>query len=214
MPRKRDRSFLVRLAIIVAVGAALIAWADAYRRSKRPTPVPPDVQQEGLRLVRGLLARIAATDLGRSQRGRLLAETISDFVERDRLVFTRGITAQALYRREFGGHEVIYVKALGMGGRFVHQTPEGIAEGLFHEAVHARQSRYGGASIEEECDGYAAGLAAGAAATGAKLPDLLTLDGEPVARFVAKAYAGLGRRPDYRPVGESLEWLRERTGLE
>jgi len=214
MGARRDRFFFLRLGLILAFGAAAIVGAERYRRAQRPKPAPPDVQRQGLELLDGLLARIGKTDFGQSARGVLLTETLADFLRRGRLVFTAGISAQALYRQELFGSEILYVKVLRMGDRLVHQPPEGIAEGVYHEAVHARQSSYGGSSIEEECDGYAAGLAAGAAATGAKLPDLLTLDGVPVARFVVKAYPGLGRRLGYQPVGESPEWLFRRTGLQ
>ena len=100
-----------------------------------------------------------------------------------------------------------------MGRRWVHQEPELVAEGIFHEAVHSLKSAYGGASIEEECDGFAAGLSAGAAIAGKPLPEVLTLDGAPVADFVKNAYRTKPRRPDYQPVGESRDWLLRRTGL-
>ena len=205
--------FWLRMAAIVAIGLACLVAAYRYRTSQRPGPVPRDVQREGLRLVERILRKVAATDFGRSRRGRLLAEKIGDFIRRDRLIFTPDISWQAGYRRESLGYEALYVKVLRIGGRLLHQEPEFIAEGIFHEAVHALRGRGGHSSIEEECDGFAAGLAAGAAVTGAKLPELLLIDGEPLARFVLRSYPNLPRNPDYRPVGQSRQWLLQRTGL-
>ena len=213
MAKRRGKFPFVRLGVIVAVGAICITGAEIYRRSRRPAPAPADVQSRGLQLVGEILSRIGSTQFGRSRRGALLTEAISGLVRRDRVVFTADITQQALYRRELGGYEVLYVKVLRLSGRFVQQTTEEIAEGLYHEAVHARQSGNGESSIEEECDGYAAGLCAGAALAGRTLPDVLTLSGEPVAQFVAKAYPDLPRRPAYQPVGESRDWLIRRTSL-
>ena len=209
---KRDRLFAVRLAAILVVGAVCITAAALYRRSLRPKGVPSEVQQQGLRLVEEILARIGGTEFGESECGRLLTETVSGFLRRKRVVFTADIASQALYRREADGFEALYVKVFVLSGKPVHQSAEYVAEGLFHEAVHARSAR-DGASIEEECDGYAAGLTAGAIVAGRKLPEVLTLDGAPVAQFVLNAYAALPRNPAYQPVGESREWLLQRTGL-
>lgn len=213
MAGKWNKRLALRLAVILVVGAACIVGAALYRRSRRPAAAPSDVQQRGLVLVRDLLRRVAATEFGRSRRGALLAEAIGRLLEHDRVVFTAAIGTQALYRREADGYERLYVRVLRLADRWVHQTPEEIAEGLFHEAVHARQAEQDESSIEEECDGYAAGLCAGAAAVGRTLPVLLKIDGVPVADFVAKAYPELPRSPTYQPVGESREWLAQRTGL-
>lgn len=213
MTRGHGRRVL-RLAAILAVGAICIVGADRYRRSLRPKPAPEDVQRQGIEIVQGILTQVRATPFGQSQRGQLLVAQIESFLQRDRVVFTADITSQALYRREPLGFEALYVKLFRMGGRWVHQDAELIAEGIFHEAVHALKSGYGGSSMEEECDGFSAGLSAGAAMTGKVLPDPLLLDGLPVAEFVRKAYPNLPRRPDYQPVGESREWLARRTGLQ
>ena len=213
MARKRGKWFFIRLGAIVVVGAVAIALASLYRRSRRPKAAPDAVQRAGLKMVAEVLERIGTTDFGRSKRGQLLAETVRGFVRRGRVVFTAEIAAQALYRRELDGYQVLYVQVQRLGGRFAHQPREGVAEGLFHEAVHARQRHRGGASIDEECDGYAAGLCAGAAVEGRTPPELLTLDGVPVATFVARAYPNLSRDPDYQPIGESRQWLLKRTGL-
>ncbi len=203
----------LRLAAILVAGGACILAADWYRRSLRPVPAPAEVQAQGIELVRGILANVAGTGFGQSQRGKALSDTISRFIERGRLVFTADIASQALYRREFLGYEALYVKALAIGGGLVQQDLELIAEGIFHEAVHAARGGSESASIEEECDGFAAGLAAGAAVTGHFLPDVMLIDGQPVAVFVQKVYPANPRRPDYQPVGETREWLARRTGL-
>lgn len=202
-----------RLAVILLVGGICIFAADRYRRSQRPAPAPADVQQQGIARVKEILAKVAATEFGQSARGKALAATIARFMERGRLLFTAAIGPQAMYRREFLGHEALYVRAMEIGGRLVLRDDEIMAEGVFHEAVHAIRGGNERASIEEECDGFAAGLCAGAAVVGAELPDLLLIDGKPIADFVRKAYPTNSRNPAYQPVGESREWLLRRTGL-
>ncbi len=96
--------------------------------------------------------------------------------------------------------------------RLAQQTREEVAEGLFHEAVHACRTEVP-TSIEEECDGFAAGLCGAAADQGRTPPELLTIEGQSVAEFVLQQYPDLPRRPDYEPVGESCPWLARRTGL-
>lgn len=209
----RRRLSWLRLAVIVAAGGACIFAADRYRRSRRPAPAPPDVQRHGIELVEGILAKVAGTPFGQSERGKALAGTIRRFIGRGSVIFTADIASQALYRREFLGHEALYVKALAIGGRLVQQDLELIAEGVFHEAVHALRGGGGRVSIEEECDGFAAGLAAGAAIAGHHLPEPLLIDGRPVAAFVRMAYPDSPRDPAYEPVGESRQWLARRTGL-
>ncbi len=209
----KRKASLVRLAVILIIGVGCLFAAYRYRTSRRPRPVPPDVQREGLKIVEDILQKVATTDFGRSRRGRMLAAKIREFIERGRLIFTPDISWQAGYRRESFGYEALYVKTLRIGGRMLHQEAELIAEGIFHEAVHAMRGGSGRASIEEECDGFAAGLAAGAAVTGARLPEVLLIDGEPLARFVLRSYPNLPRNPDYQPVGQSRQWLLRRTGL-
>jgi len=203
----------IRFAIILLIGGVCIFVADWYRRSQRPAPAPPEVQQQGIERVRAILAKVAASEFGQSPRGKALATTVERFIARGRLIFSAAIGPQALYRREFLGQEALYVRAMEIAGRLVLRDDEIMAEGVFHEAVHATRGGSGKASIEEECDGYAAGLAAGAAVTGAKLPDLLTIDGKPIADFVQREYPANPRDPGYQPVGETRDWLLRRTGL-
>lgn len=201
-----------RMAVVVAVGGACIAGAAWYRNSLRRKPVPPEVQAEGEALIRGILADIAAEDFGKSERGVLLSGAIERLMQQRKLVFTTDRGAQAVYRREWGGNEVLYVRVMCHSGNYKHLDREDIAEAIFHEAVHAIE---GGKaqSIDEECDAFAAGLCAGAAITGRPAPELLRLSGLPVADFVTRAYPDVERDPSYVPVGETREWLTRRTGL-
>jgi hypothetical protein len=208
-----DRKAAVRLIVILSVGAVAVGAVARYRRSLRPKAAPDAVQRAGREHVDAILARIEASPFGQSERGRLLTATIRDFAERGRLVFTADIPYQALYRRELGGYAALYVKVLRVSRALEHQSLELTAEGIYHEAVHAR-SPYGKTTIEEECDGYVAGLTAGAIAAGRPVPARLTLDGMSVGQFVLGMYKGLPRRSDYQPMGESPEWLRERAGLD
>jgi hypothetical protein len=196
-PRRLFRPWL--LALILIAGAIGIFFAQQYRESLRPKPAPDDIQRQGIEIVRGILAKIQTTPFGQSQRGQLLATQIESFLRRGSLLFSADISSQALYRREPLGFEALYVKLFRLASRWVHQDPELIAEGIFHEAVHALKSAYGGSSIEEECDGFAAGLAAGAAVTGKTLPEALTLDGMPAAEFVRRAYPTAPAAPTTSP---------------
>jgi len=155
---------------------------------------------------------VGTTEFGRSRRGTLLAGVIEQFIQSERLVFTTDRTAQAVYRREWGGAETLYVRVMCHSGKYKHLDPDDIAEAIFHEAVHAVEG--GNAeSIDEECDAFMAGLCAGAAVTGVAVEDIPRLSGVPVATFVEREYEHLERAPDYRPVGETAQWLSERTGL-
>jgi len=212
MAGRYGKRFFLRLAAILAAGAACIAAAAWYRRSLRPTQAPEEVQREGREIVMDVLEGVGATAFGQSERGRLLSETIGRLVAQRSVVFTTKIEAQALYRREADGYEMLYVRVLRLSGRYVHRPPEWIAEAVYHEAVHARTPR-DATSIEEECDGFAAGLAAGAAIEGRELPDVLTIEGRPVAEFVLGNYPDAPRNRAYQPVGESRAWLLARTGL-
>ncbi len=189
-----------------------ISCAAWYRQSQRRPEAPQSVQESGRALVRSILAQVAETEFGKSRRAVLLAEMVEDFIQRERLVFTKDRGAQAVYSREWGGRETLYVRVMCHSGIYKHLDPDDVAEAVFHEAVHAIE---GGKSesIDEECDGFAAGLCARAAVSGRPVPEVLRLSGLPVAEFVTREYEHLKRNPEYEPVGETREWLAERTGL-
>jgi hypothetical protein len=212
MASRSRKALMWRLAVIVAVGGACIAGAAWYRRSLRRKPVPPEVQADGEDRIRDLLAEIAETEFGKSKRGTLLSAAIERLMRQGKLVFTTEVDAQAIYRREWGGNETLYVRTMYIRDTYQHLDREDTAEAMFHEAVHAIE---GGKtqSIDEECDAFAAGLCAGAAATGKAVPDVLRLSGLPVAEFVVRRYPHLERNAAYVPVGATRDWLKERTGL-
>ena len=106
----------------------------------------------------------------------------------------------------------MYVRVTrGSTNKYVHQTDEGIAESIFHEAVHALRQGNGN-SIEEECDGFIAGLTAAAALRGDPL-EPITLNGKPVSHDVTRMYGELARDVYYIPVGATREWLMRVSGL-
>jgi hypothetical protein len=212
MASRTRKAVLWRLVVVVAVGGACIAGAAWYRKSLRRKPVPPDVQADGEARIQALLADIAETQFGKSERGVLLSGAIGRLMRQGKVAFTTDRRAQAVYRREWGGSEVLYVRAMCHSGNYKHLDRDDMAEAIFHEAVHAME---GGKSesIDEECDAFAAGLCAGAAVTGKAVHDILRLSGLPVAEFVVRGYPKLERNPTYVPVGETQDWLKERTGL-
>jgi hypothetical protein len=212
MVARTRKALMWRLTAIVAVGGACIAGAAWYRRSLRRKPVPPAVQAEGEARLRDLLSDIAETDFGKSERGILLSGAIKRLMRQGKIVFTTEMDAQAIYRREWGGGEILYVRTLHIRTSYQHLDREDTAEASFHEAVHAIEGGKS-SSIDEECDAFAAGLCAGAAATGKAVPDVLRLSGLPVAEFVVRRYPHLERNAAYVPVGATRDWLKERTGL-
>jgi len=207
-----DKRFFIRLASILVVGVIAIVGVALRQRPKPPTPAPDGVQRQGLALMGDILAKIAPTGFGQSRRGQRLARVVRGLAARGRVVFSADIAPQALCRHEHG-QGMLYIKVLRLGHKLVHQTPEEVAEGLFHEAVHMCEGHPAQSRIDEECDGYAAGLCAGAALVGRTQPDVLTIEGATVAEFVAREYPHLSRCPQYQPVGQSREWLARRTGL-
>ena len=200
------------MGVIVAVGAAAIAGAWIYRRSQEPAVASAEVQREGLAKVRRILVRVSASPFGRSRRGGALTRAVRELLAADRIVFTAQITAQGKYVDSRIGSGTMYVRVFRLREDvFMHQQDDGIAEAIYHEAVHVL--RPGSTCIEEECDGYAAGLVAGAAMRGETPPEILRHDGVSVAQFVLRAYRDLPRNAGYQPVERDREWLARRTGL-
>jgi hypothetical protein len=210
------RKKTLRLAVLLAGGGLLITAASILRPTllKIPAPAPLAVQQDGAARIDRILLAIAKTRFGASSRGTQLREAVDHLRASGALIFTADISEQAKYFEYRIGRDILYVRVLrGASGRYTHQGDEGIAQSIFHEAVHALRPGSAG-SIEEECDGYAAGFAAGSAVLGTSLAIPILMDGKPVAQFVRSAYPELEQNSDYQPVGQSREWLMQRTGLE
>ena len=202
-----------RLGTILLVGLIAGICVEFYRRSRRPEPAPAEVQQQGLRLISRIVDRIEPTEFGQSGRGRLLVRKIRRMMAEGTIVLTHEIKPVGLYRTETFGPQTMYVKVLrSSSGIFTHVTEDQIAGAVFHEAVHAIKG--GDSSIEEECDGYAAGLVASHLILGEETPVPLLIDGKPAAIYVRSQYSGLGHQPDYVPVGETPQWLSRMVGLE
>jgi hypothetical protein len=137
-----------------------------------------------------------------------------------KVVFTTERRAQALFRREWGGNEVLYIRVMRQSvihenrTRLIykHLDRDDMAEAIFHEAVHAIEGG-NSESKDEECDAHAAGVCAAAAIQGTPVRELLRVSGLPIGEHVKRHYADLPDDPTYQPVGVSREWLIERTGL-
>ena len=98
-------------------------------------------------------------------------------------------------------------------GKVIHLKPWQIIEGAYHEAVHVAHGYSLHSSVEEECDAYIAERQAAVVIRKKPLPPAITLDNMRIADFVTTNYPGLPRSPQYRPVGESREWLINMAGL-
>lgn len=169
-----------------------------------------------MEIVRGEVKKLRVTGFGRSPRGRRVLDEVEAFVKRDRIVFSAHLNGpRGLSWTEVLGLRLVYVRVIEMAaGRHLHQLPCQISEVLCHEAVHSIRGGLEGASIEEECDAFAAGLCADAASRGQEVSVPLQMDGMPLAEFVMESYPDAPRDPGYQPVGRSTEWLRKMTGLE
>lgn len=201
------------MACILGVGILLILGAEILRRSRRPEPAPETVQVEGYARLNAILTRVRTSPFGQSERGQRLTACIADYMARDAVIFTADIWWQALFRKEVFSPAVIYTRCYMLPSEtFVFQTEDTMAESVYHEAVHALSVRTP-ASIEEECDGFAAGLQAAAALTSEVLPEVLLLDGMSLAELVARRYRGKTRDPDYEPVGLEIGGLLQIVGL-
>ena len=99
--------------------------------------------------------------------------------------------------------------------KYLHQRNSQIIEIITHEAVHSLKNTFSlfSVSIEEECDAFTAGIEATVISEGHEPAEILSIDGLPVAEFVKKSYKWARHEYDYKPIGESLVWLKKRTGL-
>jgi hypothetical protein len=155
--------------------------------------------------VRGQLQRLKRTEFGRTQRGQLVLGQVARLLTEDRIVFSARLgNARGLSWHEVLGEQVVFVKALELGrGQYLHLTEPQIMEVLGHEAIHWLNKHYQEASLEEECDAFAAGLYTEAAALGVEPPAHLTMSGIPLVTFVTRKYPDSRHDPDYVPVGTS-----------
>ena len=207
------RSLFVRLSIIISLGVVAGVAIQAYRESKRPERAPRSVQNVGRQKIRTALERIAASEVGRSKRWQVVCAKVRALLESGDIIFTHEIRPQGLFRSEVSGPAYLYVKVFRDGADgYTYMPLDQIAEAVAHETIHA--IRTDSSCIEEECDGYAAGLTAGLVLRGETIPTPLTIDGRPAAQFILRAYRDLPRDAEYLPVGESREWLQTQTGLE
>jgi hypothetical protein len=204
-----------RLCMLLGVGLMCVAAAAAHKHAQRPAPAPVEVQESGRAIIRQELERISASEFGQSERGRMLLDEIRRLLKADRIVFSAELPGKrGLSWREKGGTQTVFIMVLEMnGGKYLHQLPFQVSEALFHEAVHSLKSGVHGSCIEEECDGFAAGLTAQMVSIGVELPELFTMDGMPLGEFVASRYPELCSNPDYKPVGRTIEWLRKQARL-
>jgi len=210
MDKKQHLS--ARLTGIILLGTLAAIGIDYYRRSKRPHPAPLAEQEKGCAKIREILKRIEESEFGRSPRGRLLCQKIPALMDAGDIVFTHELRTMGLFRTEFLGPKCLYLKVYrNSDTEYAHLADDLLAGALFHETVHAL--RPGGSSIEEECDGYAAGLTASAIVAREEMPIPLGIDGKPVAEYVLKQYPDRPRDPAYQPVGLSRESLYQQTGL-
>jgi len=204
-----------RKAVLLAIGALLITSALLWRDRQLPPPAPADVQASGRAMVEAELQRLAASPFGQSARGCILIGEIRELLVHERIVFSAGLGGpRGLTVRRWLGPSLLYLKVIEVNETtWLHQLDWQLVESLCHEALHFARGGLGKACLEEECDAFVAGLQAEATVKGLVPAVPLTVDGVRVAAFVRRSYPGLASRPDYAPVGETPEWLRQQAGL-
>lgn len=202
-----------RIASICFAGLAWLTAIVSYQHAHRLKPAPDDIQISGRVIIEQGLATLGTSPFAHTKRGMLITTEIQRLLEGDHIVFaamqaTRGLTWDPML-----GRQTIYIKVIPLAnGNVLHQRLEGLMEALVHEAVHCIKHTWGRISIEEECDCFAAGVEVAHIIAGERPPELLRVDGYPIATFVLKSYPKAKRSPRYKPVGESRSWLSTRTG--
>jgi hypothetical protein len=173
------------------------------------------MQTAGKAIIRAELAKLGHSDFAGTERGRLLIAEVESLLAHNRIVFSAQLKGhRGLSWSDWWGPTIIFIRIIEVNdNKYIHQLPSQITESLFHETLHALRARFHRTSIEEECDAFVAGLCAEAASKGIHPPELLTVDGKPLAEFVMASYPDARRDPGYQPLGVSMDWLRKRTGL-
>jgi hypothetical protein len=205
----------IRITLLCICGAVIVFFALKMRQDGRPTPAPQEIQNSGKAILKEQLETIRGSEFGKSARGKLLCERVTNFLEQDRIIFTADIMGgeKALCDRDVFGNEIWYIEVSKNQGQYTQQFSHQIAEVTFHEALHSIKGGFYTASIEEECDAFVAGQQAEAASQGIESQDIVTLEDVPVAQFVERSYTGLSHKTDYEPVAESMDWLKKHSGL-
>ena len=200
-------SFRRRVAVYLVLAIVLFGVAELCFWLAEPRAALVSAQHEGRALAGDLLATLESTDFGQSRRGRELIAVLRDALARGSVIFATDLDGPGHFRDVRGG--VVYVDGSLLRGDGPARD-RGLVKVLFDEAVHAL--RTGGTSIEEECDGCAAGMVAVDAIEGKATAELIEVDGRPLVDFVRARYADLGEDSSYLPVGETRSWLLRRTG--
>jgi hypothetical protein len=207
----------LKYAILIMCGVIAVHSALTIREGFGPEAAPEEVQTAGMAVLQDQLVKIRGTEFGKSERGRLLFDRVEKIMDQKKVVFTAEILGgeNALCKCDFIGGETWYIEVkLNEDGSYTHLPPHQLIEVAFHEALHSVKGGFGGkASIEEECDAFVAGHQAEAAVQGIEPQQVVILEDVPVAKFVARSYAGIEHNPEYQPVVESVEWLKSRSGL-
>ncbi len=214
MPRRSgflSRPSGKRLLVLLVLGALAIAAAWAWRVSRRPEEVPPEVAARALARVREVLEVVRESEFGRTERGQALSARLDEFLARGGVRFSSSLGSEALYRKEFGCAPLLYIRTpRAPGGHFLPEPGE-FAERTYHETLHAVKDS-DTKSWEEECDAFCAAEQARAAVEKRPPRYPVKRDGEVLWQWVKSAYPELRSDPSYQPVGQTLKELGEKAG--
>jgi len=193
-----------RLALIVALGAVAVVMAQRYLESKRPPLVPADVAEKCRKELGEALAAVASSRFAQTERGRILTREVQRYLDAGRIQFSHGMGKQALFRKELLRRPVIYINVPIISGRHIPPDRVTMVEAVYHELLHAIQSR---SCYEEECDAFVAAAQAEAALEHTEPEFPILRDGQPLGKWVRAAYPNARPDPAYAPLGHDREWL-------
>jgi hypothetical protein len=213
---RENRRRVRRIAVILLAGSTWALAIISYQIARRPKAAPDDVQESGKRIVLAELAKLEASGEGQSVRWKVIIAEARRLLAADQIVFAPMANGRGLTWDPWFESKTVFVKVLEMNhDRYLHQLGWQVAEVIAHESLHSAKDSFAilSASIEEECDAFAAGAEAQAISQG-RVPDVvLKMDGVPIADFVKTSYRWARHDLNYEPVGESIVWLNQRTGL-
>ena len=211
--QSRQKSKFIHSAGLLVLSMVILFCGWLVFHSRLPRPAPATVQEDGLSQVRQIVAVIAGSTWGGSQRGQLLVQTLNQLIDAKRVIFTDQIQDAGLTLRGPRGLKCIYLKVLlGEQGQYLLHDSALLCDVLFHESLHVMS--VGQNSIEQESDAFLAGLDARCAFEQKKRPKRFMVEGGSIGSFVLKRYPELKRDSQYKPLVVQLDWVIEQSELQ
>jgi hypothetical protein len=200
-----------RLAAILLVGAAAMWLVHRHIVAQRPHLVPDDIARKAHADLVAMLAKVATSPFGQTERGLALTQEARRYLDDGRLLFAQDMGKVSLFRKEFARRPVVYVNVPRFSNGHAIPDAATLARAVYHEMLHSIQ---GTGCYEEECDAFVVGSQADAALRGVPLEFPVYRDGMTVAVWVRRVYRGKNGSPEYQPLGHDRAWLARASGAE